>query len=88
MESGSIPVSTNWTSFPQAVPLAPLTYAVFAQKDTNGVLTVEFITESGFPVKHSGYLYILSGVIEPGSKEDSHWPIRKEEGTRWFFISN
>lgn len=88
MESGSIPVSTNLSPVPQAVPLAHLAYAVLAQKDTNGALTVEFLTEGGFPVKHSGYLYLSSGVIEPGSMEDERWPIRHEERSRWFYISD
>ena len=88
MESGRILVSTNFNPVPQAVPLAPLTYVVLAQRDTNGVLAVAFMTESGFPVMHSGYLYVSSGIIEPGSTEDSLWPIRKEERPRWFFISD
>jgi len=88
MESGGIPVSTNLSPVPQAVPLAHLTYAVFAQKDTSGDLTVEFLTEGGFPVKHSGYLYISSGVVKPDSMEDEHWPFRHEERPRWFYISD
>lgn len=88
MESGSIPVSANLSLIPQAVPLAHLAYAVLAQKDTNGILTVEFLTEAGFPVKHSGYLYISSGIVEPGSVAYSRWPIRHEEKPRWFYISD
>jgi FtsH-binding integral membrane protein len=88
MESGNIPVSTNLSPVPQAVPLARLAYAVLAQKATNGALTVEFLTEGGFPVKHSGYLYVSSGVIEPGSMEDSRWPFRHEERPKWFYFSD
>ena len=88
MESGSILVSTNLSQIPSAVPLAHLAYAVLAQKDTHGVLMVEFLTEGGFPVKHSGYLYVSSGVVEPGSMEDSRWPFRHEEQPRWFYISD
>jgi hypothetical protein len=88
MESGSIPVSTDLNPVPRAVPLAHLAYAVLAQKGTNGTLTVEFLTERGFPVKHSGYLYVSSGVIERGSTEDLRWPIRHEERPRWFYISD
>jgi hypothetical protein len=88
MVSGSIRVSTNLSPIPQAAPLAHLAYAVLAQKDTNGVLMVEFLTEGGFPVKHSGYLYISSGVVEPGSVAYSRWPIRHEERPRWFYISD
>jgi hypothetical protein len=88
MESGSIAVSTNLNPVPQAVPLAHLAYAVLAQKDSNGALTIEFLTEGGFPVKHSGYLYVSSGVIAPGSMEDERWPIRHEERPRWFYVSD
>lgn len=88
MESGSILVPTKLSPLPQAVPLADLAYAVLAQKDTNGVLMVEFLTEGGFPVKHSGYLYVSSGVVEPGSMEDDRWPFRHEERPRWFYVSD
>ena len=88
MESGSILVSTNFANIPRAEAEARLAYRVFAQRDTNGVLVVEFDTESGFPVKHSGYLYSSSGVIEPGSRMDSRWPIRQELRSRWFYISD
>ena len=88
MESGSIPVSTNLSPIPQAVPQARFAYAVLAEKDTNGVLTIEFLTEGGFPVKHSGYMYCSSGIIAPGSTADSRWPIRHEERPRWFYISD
>lgn len=88
MKAGSIPLSTNWNSVPQAVSLAPLAYAVLAHKDTNGILAVEFLTEAGFPVMHSGYLYISSGVIKPGSTEDVQWPIKVQERPRWFYISD
>jgi len=88
MEAGSIPVSTNLSPVPQAVPLAHLAYAVLAERRTNGALTVEFLTEGSFPLKHSGYLYVSSGVVEPGSREDERWPIRHEERPRWFYISD
>jgi NADH:ubiquinone oxidoreductase subunit K len=88
MESGSILVTTNFDNIPQAESEARLVYRVFAQRETNGVLMVEFDMESGFPVKHSGYLYSSSGVIEPGSRMDSRWPIRQEVRSRWFYISD
>jgi hypothetical protein len=88
MESGSIPVSATMSRIPLAESQARLTYAVLAQKDTNGVLTVEFLTECGFPVKHSGYLYCSSGVIASDSVAASRWPIRHEEKPKWFYISD
>jgi hypothetical protein len=88
MESGSIVVSDKFDRIPQAETEARLVYRVFAEKDTNGVLMVEFDTESGFPVKHSGYLYSSSGTIEPGSQMDSRWTFRQEVKSRWFYISD
>lgn len=88
MESGEILVSTNLSKIPEAVPKARMAYAVFAQKDTNGVLTVEFWTEGGFPVLHSGYLYSSSGVVNPGSEAGLRWPIRVQERPKWFYISD
>ena len=88
MESGSIPVSANLNRIPRAEPGARWVYRVFAARNANGVLMVEFLTETGFPVKHSGYLYSSSGVIEPGSEVDSRWPIRHEVRSKWFFISD
>jgi len=85
MESGSLPVSAELRRVPQVE--SSLAYAVLAQR-TNGVLSVEFLTGSGFPVKHSGYLYCSSGLIERGSQMDSRWPMRREVRPLWFRISD
>jgi hypothetical protein len=88
IESGRIPMSVGFDRLPQAESEARLVYTVYAEKDVNGVLMVEFLTESGFPVKHSGYLYSSSGAIEPGSLMNSRWPIRQELRKWWFYISD
>ncbi len=88
MESGAIPVSTNLSRVPQAVPMAKLAYVVMAQKADNGVLVVEFVTEGGFPVKHSGYLYSSAGAIQPGSVESLRWPAIVPVRTNWFFVTD
>jgi hypothetical protein len=85
MESGSIPVSVELDRVPQAE--SSLAYAVLAQR-ANGVLSVEFLTGGGFPVKQSGYLYCSSGVIERGSLIDSRWPKRRKVRPLWFRISD
>jgi hypothetical protein len=85
MESGKIPVTPELRRVPQ-VEDGPA-YAVLAQR-TNGVLTVEFLTGGGFPVKHSGYLYCSSGSIEPDSVADRRWPKRRELKPLWFQISD
>jgi hypothetical protein len=88
MQSGTISVPTGFTGIAAGPAKARFVYAIFAEKGTNGVLMVEFDTESGFPVKHSGYLYSSSGKIEPGSRMNSRWPIRRELRSNWFYVSN
>jgi|ERR1700677_2171952 len=87
MQSGAIPVSTNLDDMPQAVPQARLADKVWACKDSDGTLSVIFWTESGFPAQHSGYIYVSSGVIKPGSREDISAPHRSEIQSNWFFFS-
>ncbi len=63
-------------------------YNVLAQRDTNGVLTVELLAGGGFPVRHSGYLYSSSGNIQSGSFFDRRWHARTELKPKWFRISD
>jgi len=85
MEAGSIPVTSELRRIPQAE--GSLAYAVLAQR-TNDVLSVEFLTGGGFPVKHSGYLYCSSGAIERGSLIDRRWRKKREVRPSWFRISD
>jgi hypothetical protein len=87
MQAGRFIVTTNWSQIPGAEAQARLAYEVYAQKDTNGVFTVEFLTEGGFPARHSGYLYSSSGVIEPGSLPFARWPPIKLR-PKWFYVSH
>jgi len=86
VESGSIPSSAKTSDITQAAREARLAYGVFAQKDPNGVVTVMFFTESGFPALHSGYMYSSSG--EPASGFESRWPTVEKVKSNWFYISN
>jgi hypothetical protein len=75
-----------------SVPLSEadreLVYSLLAERNTNGVLSIELLTGGGFPVKHSGYLYTSSGAIQPGSFFDSRWPFKTEVKPKWFRISD
>lgn len=86
MESGTIPVTQELRRLEQAEDGSA--YSVLAQRGTNGVLTVEFLTGGRFPVKHSGYLYCSSGFIEPGSAADSRWRKKREVRPLWYRISD
>jgi hypothetical protein len=86
MDSGAIPVTPELRRIEQAE--GGSVYAVLAQRSTNGVLTVEFLTGGGFPVKHTGFLYCSLGLIEPGSDADSRWRKRREMRPLWYRISD
>jgi hypothetical protein len=86
IEFGSIPVSGEYAEIRGAEREARLAYGVFADKDTNGVLTVMFFTESGFPALHGGYIYRSSGELS--AELESRWPIREKVRSKWFYFSN
>ena len=88
IQSGRIAVSDKFIRIPEAESSARLTYAVFAQRQPNGSLFVEFLTERGFPVKHSGYLYASSDHIDDAAFIRSRWPITSHMREHWFYISD
>ena len=87
IQSGRINVSDQFDRIPEAEKTARLAYRVFAQRGANGSLFVEILTESGFPVKHSGYLYCSSGEIDDSFLR-SRWPITSRMREKWFYVSD
>ena len=59
---------------------------VMAEKLEDGKLQIEFVIGGGFPVKHSGYLYVESGHIDETSFLAERWPKRYEKRNHWFRI--
>jgi hypothetical protein len=57
IERGQIPVAANLGQIAIPDSYKHLVYAVLGNRDPNGVLTIEFLMGSGFPAKHSGFLY-------------------------------
>jgi hypothetical protein len=86
IESDRIVVSGAGRTIPEAIAAARLTYAVIASRAPNGALSVEFLTESGFPAKHSGYLYSSSGIDD--SFVRSRWPRMSRLRDHWFYVSD
>jgi len=64
--------------------------AIIALGKTNstGNATIEFIIGGGFPVKHSGYLYIWNGKVESDPDAQRRWPYRSQIDSNWFRISD
>jgi hypothetical protein len=82
IETGAISVSPSGTII-EGVQ-ARMAFRILAARTVDGSLTVEFITELGFPVLHSGYLYSSKGSID----SDPRWPIHEEVRKNWYFISD
>ena len=66
---------------------ADLSLATFAKTNNNGLI-IEFIIGVGFPVKHSGYLFVSTGKIENDPDTLERWPYRSRINTNWFRISD
>ncbi len=65
-----------------------LAYSVLAQKDANGILTVEFLTGGGFPVKHTGYVFSSTEAFPRESFIGQRWPYFHEVRPHWFRIAD
>lgn len=50
-----------------------MAYAAFGERDSKGVLTIEFFTGAGFPVKHSGYIYCSDGQLSSSPEIYKRW---------------
>jgi hypothetical protein len=94
IELGGIPISTEGQIIPATNYNSSLAYRVWAQRDPNGILFVEFdYGHAGPPPYHQDYVYISSGVIEPGSYLDKRWPskakiLNKEFKGKWFEVAD
>jgi heme A synthase len=59
---------------------------VLAEK-AGGILTVEFLTGGGFPVKHTGYLYRSAGRLGEW-RLAKRWPRWSQIDAHWYRISD
>jgi len=89
IESGTIPVSTEGQIISPTNYDPSIANGVWAQRDTNGVLIVEFwYGGAGPPPYHEDYVYISSGTIESGSYLDKHYPSKAKIRDKWFEMTN
>ncbi len=65
-----------------------LAYATFGERDNKGVLTIEFFTGAGFPVKHSGYIYRSDGQLSSDSDIHKRWRYIKRKNQNWYYFSD
>lgn len=88
MQSGQINVPASLTRLSGVESQARLAYSVLASRDSNSVLIVEILTEGGFPVKHSGYLYCSALPAAPDSLPLRDWKRNRSLGRGWYEISD
>jgi hypothetical protein len=87
IEKGELKANASDPRIPLPNQFADLSLATFADTNNNG-LTVEFIVGGGFPVKHSGYLYVSTGKIENDPKTVERWPYYSQINSNWFRVSD
>ncbi|MBC7529865.1 MAG: hypothetical protein H7308_20230 [Chthonomonadaceae bacterium] len=63
-----------------------LAYVTQAGKDSQGVMTVLFIVGSGFPTKHTCYLYRSDDKISPELRAE--WHSSRHRENNWFQVSD
>lgn len=56
--------------------------------NSEGTDIIVFITGLGFPVKHSGFMYVSTGEIENDAETLRRWPYYSRINTNWFRISD
>ncbi len=87
MQKGEIVIEQNLHPIDIPPEYAHLAYAILAEKSKQGVLTVEFLSGSGFPVKHSGWLYREDD--DPMAWKDiRRWPKIEKIEPKWYRIGD
>lgn len=87
MMDGSIDVREELCRIELPPEYSDLAAATLAHKDSNGILTAEFIIGGGFPVKHSGYLFRSEGELRDW--EHAHrWSSWFKLDENWYRVSH
>jgi len=91
MAAGAIAVPAELSRIREVESTCLWTYGVWARKDADGTLLVEFPIERGFPAMHSGYIYCSSCATEEDLKKKTRWPLVgrvKARSEHWFEFSS
>jgi hypothetical protein len=87
IEKGEIKVPSGSDMLQLPSQYSDLALRTFASTNSEGVVIVGFITGLGFPVKHSGLLYLSTGNIE-NSGMLLRWPRYRRLNENWFVIED
>jgi hypothetical protein len=88
VEKGEIKTGSSLSKVELPQQYSNLALIALGKTNSESGATIEFIIGGGFPVKHSGYLYISSGKIENDPEMLERWPYRSQIKTNWFRISD
>jgi hypothetical protein len=86
IETGELVVSTNTVNLPVSWQDRKLAFAIKAQRDASGVLTVEFFIGGDFPPKTWGYLYCSSDEIGAAPPDRMDWTGARRLRPKWFYV--
>jgi len=87
IETGIIKPTTSDDLLKLPTQYADLAWVAISKTNSAGMV-IEFLNEEGFPVKHSGFLYVSSGNIQSDMDTFERWPIHSRINTNWFRISD
>jgi len=88
VNEGELVINTNSHRIELPDDYKQLAYVAFGEYDDKGVLTLEFFTGAGYPVKHSGYLYRSDGSITPDSTIHKKWRHIVRKSHNWYYFSD
>lgn len=84
----SLPLGEKAESLALNSEAQKLVYVANAERTQDGALLVELLTEGGFPVKHSGYVFSSSGNLPAESIIRKRWPHIREVQPKWFRVAD
>ena len=89
IENGEIKYNSHDSDTVELPPqYADLARRTWRETNSEGAFIVGFITELGFPVKHSGFMYVSNGEIEGDAETLRRWRYYSRINTNWFHISD